>query len=189
MTASPLFFRDAAALRAWFARNASTGDELIVGYMKKATGVPSVTWPESVDEALCVGWIDGIRRKLDADRYTVRFTPRRARSSWSAVNVARVQKLQAEGRMQPAGLAAFAKREQDETASVAGRGIEKTDFTVAESRRFKAQRAAWAYYEKLPPGYLKAVTRWVIGAKRAETRAARLEKLIRACAEGRRLTG
>ena len=188
-TAEPQFFRDPAALRAWFTKNAATADELIVAYKKKETGVASVTWPESVDEALCVGWIDSIRRKLDADSYTVRFTPRRAGSSWSTVNVARVQVLQAEGRMQPAGLTAFAKRgeEAQDAASCAQR--DNAELTVEELRRFKSQGAAWAYYEKLPPSYRRAVTRWVIGAKKTETRAQRLEKWIQACAEQRRLTG
>lgn len=187
--AKPQFFRDAAALRLWFAANAATADELIVAYKKKETGVPSVTWPQSVDEALCVGWIDSIRRKLDADSYTVRFTPRRAGSSWSTVNVARVLVLQAEGRMQPAGLAAFAKRgeEAQNEASCAQR--DNPELTAEELRRFKSQGAAWAYYEKLPPSYRRAVTRWAIGAKKTETRAQRLEKLIQACAEQRRLTG
>jgi len=184
----PQFFRDAAELRAWFARNAATADELIVAYKKKETGVPSVTWPESVDEGLCVGWIDSIWRKLDADSYTVRFTPRRAGSSWSTVNVARVQVLQAEGRMQPAGLAAFAKRGEEAQTEASCAQRDNPELTADELRRFKSQGAAWAYYEKLPPSYRRAVTCWVVGAKKAETRASRLEKLIQACAEQRWLT-
>ena len=189
MPTEPRFFRDVAALRAWFAAHAATADELILAYRKKATGLPSVTWPESVDEALCVGWIDGIRRKLDADSYTVRFTPRRARSSWSAVNVARVQVLQAEGRMQPAGLAAFAKRTEGAARRTASGPEGAPELAAAERRRFQSRRTAWAYYEKLPPSYRRAVTRWVLGAKKPETRARRLEALIRACAEQRRLSG
>jgi uncharacterized protein YdeI (YjbR/CyaY-like superfamily) len=189
MATQPQFFRDAAALRQWFAENGATATELIVAYMKKDTGVPSVTWPESVDEALCVGWIDGIRRKLKADSYTVRFTPRRANSSWSEVNIARVQALKAGGRMQPAGLAAFAKREEGEPDQASGQRRNEPELVAAELRRFKGLRTAWAYYEKLPPSYRRAVTKWVIGAKKAETRTLRLEKLIQACAEGRRLTG
>jgi uncharacterized protein YdeI (YjbR/CyaY-like superfamily) len=189
MTAKPQFFRDASALRAWFADNAATADELILAYKKKATGIPSVTWPESVDEALCVGWIDSIRRKLDADSYTVRFTPRRPGSAWSEVNIARVQVLQAEGRMQPAGLAAFAKRTGAALVQTATKRTEQPGLAPEEQRRFRSLRAAWAYYEKLPPSYRRAVTRWVVGAKKPETRAGRLEKLIQACAEGRRLAG
>ena len=151
--------------------------------------MPSVTWPESVDEALCVGWIDSIRRKLDADSYTVRFTPRRAGSSWSTVNVARVQVLQAEGRMQPAGLAAFAKRGEEAQDAESCAQRDNLELTADELRRFRGQRAAWAYYEKLPPSYRRAVTRWVIGAKKTETRTGRLGKWIQACAEQRRLTG
>ena len=189
MAAKPQFFRDAAALRAWFAVHAATADELIVAYMKKATGVPSVTWPQSVDEALCVGWIDSIRRKLDADSYTVRFTPRRARSGWSEVNIARVQALQAEGRMQPAGLAAFAKRKERAASGAATEPNGLAELSVAEQRRFRTLRVAWAYYEKLPPSYRRAVTKWVVGAKKPETRAGRLGKLIEACAAQRRLSG
>lgn len=185
----PRFFRDAVALRAWFAANAATAGELIVAYKKKATGVPSVTWPESVDEALCVGWIDSIRRKLDADSYTVRFTPRRAGSSWSTVNVARVQVLQAQGRMQPAGLAAFAKRGEEALDQAACAKRDNPGLTADELRRFKSQGTAWAYYEQLPPSYRRAVTRWVVASKKTETRARRLETWIHACAEQRRLTG
>ena len=189
MTAKPRFFRDAAALRQWFAENGATTTELIVAYMKKATGVPSVTWPESVDEALCVGWIDGIRRKLDADSYTVRFTPRRARSGWSNVNIGRVRALQAEGRMQPAGLAAFAKRDEAAANGAVSEPNGMAELSAAEQRRFKSLRVAWAYYEKLPPSYRRAVTKWVVGAKKPETRASRFEKLIEACAAQRRLSG
>jgi len=189
MTAKPEFFRDAAALRQWFAENAATADELIVAYMKKATGVPSVTWPESVDEALCVGWIDGIRRKLDADSYTVRFTPRRARSAWSDVNIARVHALQAEGRMQSAGLAAFARRGEGAADGALAAAKSPLELSAAEQRRFKSRRVAWAYFEKLPPSYRRAVTKWVVGAKKPETRASRFEKLIEACAAQRRLSG
>ncbi len=189
MPAKPHFFRDAATLRAWFADNAATADELILGYMKKATGVSSVTWPESVDEALCVGWIDSIRRKLDADSYTVRFTPRRARSAWSNVNIARVQVLQAAGRMQPAGLAAFARRGEDAPDRASSEPTGMPELAAAERRRFATLRRAWAYYEKLPPSYRRAVTKWVISAKNTETRARRLETLMKACAEQRRLSG
>lgn len=185
MPSSPRFFSDAAALRAWFAANAASADELVIAYMKKGTGVPSVTWPESVDEALCVGWIDGLRRKLDERSYTVRFTPRRAGSSWSDVNVARMQALQREGRVQPAGLAAFARR----TTPVGDAAAGAPAFTAAEIRQFQADAKAWAYYDKLPPSYRRSVTRWVLGAKKPETRARRLALWIRTCAEQRRLAG
>ncbi len=186
---SPLFFRDAAALRAWFATHAATEDELIVGYMKKATGVRSVTWPESVDEALCVGWIDGVRWRLDDERYAIRFTPRRPRSAWSNVNIARAQALQAEGRMQPAGLAAYAKRTEGALNRASYEQKATPELGAAERKRFKAERAAWAYYEKLPPSYRRAVTWWVISAKKPETRTRRFERLVEACAAQRRLSG
>jgi hypothetical protein len=116
---TPQFFADPEALRAWFLAHADEGGELLLGYWKTGTGRPSVTWPQSVDEALCVGWIDGVRRRLDDESYVIRFTPRRPGSTWSAVNVARVAELTAQGRMQPAGLAAFEQRRADRSGTYA----------------------------------------------------------------------
>lgn len=186
MSVAPQFFRDAAALRRWFASKSATADELIVGFMKKATGVASVTYPEALDEALCVGWIDGIRRRLDDERYSVRFTPRRARSLWSAVNTARVEVLQQQGRMKTAGLEAFAKRDQARSAAAALAETTEAEFSAAERKRFGP---SWAFFAKQAPSYCRAVTRWVLSAKKSKTRERRLERLIAASAEGRRFVG
>jgi uncharacterized protein YdeI (YjbR/CyaY-like superfamily) len=179
----PLFFASPAAFREWLERHAERETELLVGFYKVGTGLPSLTWPESVDEALCFGWIDSIRRRLDERSYTIRFTPRREGSVWSAVNIARVEALTAQGRMRPAGLAAFARRsecrsrEQDDSVALSDE----------ELRTFKRNKAAWHYFEAAPPGYRRLVLRWLADAKQAATRARRLAQLIDACAAGERL--
>jgi uncharacterized protein YdeI (YjbR/CyaY-like superfamily) len=174
-------------LKRWFSRNAPSASELVVGFMKTSTGCPSVSWPEAVDEALCVGWIDGVRHRIDDQRYQIRFTPRRPGSHWSAINIKRVAALEAEGRMKPAGLAAFSAR----TEARSRRGSYEQAATPAlaheEVDQFKRLTAAWAYFESLPPGYKKKATWWVISAKRPSTRSRRLTQLIEACAQGRRL--
>jgi uncharacterized protein YdeI (YjbR/CyaY-like superfamily) len=188
MPKAPVYFESPAALRRWFARHAGSETELVVGYLKRDTGKPSVTWPESVDEALCVGWIDGVRKRIDDERYQIRFTPRKARSSWSNVNLARVKALKAEGRMRAAGLAAFAARDRKQ----APRGsYEQGKPIVLPPKDLKAIRAnakAWKYFRTLPPGYVRLVSWWVISAKKPETRARRLEAVIAKCAAGKRFT-
>ena len=135
---TPLFFADPEALRAWFLAHADEGGELVLGYWKTSTGRPSVTWPQSVDEALCVGWIDGVRRRLDDESYVIRFTPRRPGSTWSAVNVARVAELTAQGRMQPAGLAAFEQRRADRCGIYAYEQREVAALTADQEAVFRA---------------------------------------------------
>ncbi len=186
MPTEPIYFQNPEALRRWFAESSSSATELIVGYMKVATGLPSVTWPQSVDEALCVGWIDGIRHRIDDARYQIRFTPRRPGSNWSAVNIERVAVLQAEGRMTPAGLAAFERRSEDRSGKAAYEQPEMPELSAAQARLFRAQPQAWAYFESLPPGYRKKVTWWVTSAKRLPTQEKRLAKLMAACARGER---
>ncbi len=182
-----LFFAAPAEFRRWLAANHNTARELWVGYFRKATGRPSITWPESVDEALCFGWIDGIRKRVDGDSYKVRFTPRKPTSNWSAVNIGRVEVLTREGRMQPAGLRAFARRVPEKSAVYAYEQAEATAFDAATEKRFRTAKAAWTFFQNQPPFYRKLVTRWIMNAKRAETRASRLEKLIAASAAGRRI--
>jgi uncharacterized protein YdeI (YjbR/CyaY-like superfamily) len=182
------FFPDAAALRAWFVEHAATADELQAGYYKRHTGKPSPTWSESVDEALCFGWIDGIRRSIDADRYTNRFTPRRKGSHWSNVNVAKAHALIAAGRMTPAGLAAFEAR----TATKTGRAsYENRPHTLPPEHEavFKRQKAAWTWFSAQPPGYRRTAIWFVVSAVKPETQARRLATLIAASAEGRRIIG
>lgn len=146
-----------------------------------------MTWPESVDEALCFGWIDGVRKRIDDDSYQIRFTPRKKDSIWSAVNIAKAETLIAAGRMRAAGLEAFARRTERKTRVYAYEQKVSTPFSDAELRQFERNRRAWSYFERLPPGYRRTVLHWVVSAKRPETRARRLAELIDSCAAGERL--
>jgi uncharacterized protein YdeI (YjbR/CyaY-like superfamily) len=159
----------------------------VVGFHKTHTGRPSLTWPQSVDEALCVGWIDGIRHRVDEERYTIRFTPRRPGSIWSLVNIRRVQALVKAGRMRPAGLKAFEARRPDQSAVYSFEQRAGATFADAELKRFRANRPAWRFFEAQPPGYRRIATFFVISAKRDETRARRLERLIADSANGLRI--
>ena len=183
VTRAARFFRDALALRRWFAAHHTRESELLLGYWKVGSGKPSVTWPESVDEALCVGWIDGVRRRIDEFSYTIRFTPRKPASTWSLVNVARIEVLEGEGRMQAAGLAAFAARREHKvgTASYEQRSVELPE-TYAGILR--AHAAAWADFLARPPSYRKAAMWWIVSAKQEPTRQRRLQVLIDCGARG-----
>jgi uncharacterized protein YdeI (YjbR/CyaY-like superfamily) len=183
---TPMFFATALEFRRWLAKHHRAVSELWVGYYKKSTGRATITWQESVDEALCYGWIDGIRKSVDAESYTNRFTPRRARSVWSAVNTRRANELIAAGRMKAAGLAAFNARESTKP----GGSFEQPDvpaFTRAQQAQFKANRAAWAFFSAQPQGYRKRLTWWVASAKQDATQAKRLERLIAEMAAGRKI--
>lgn len=183
----PLYFATPAALRAWFKKNHAKASELLLGYWKVDSGQPSVTWPQSVDEALCVGWIDGLRKRIDDERYTIRFTPRRPGSVWSQVNVKRVPELVAEGRMQPAGLAVFETRgeKHERGYSFVDRAQDFPPEIEAQFRRTNAE--AWAFFEKQPPGYRRACIYHVTSPKTEATRQKRLATLIEDSAAGRRL--
>lgn len=183
----PRYFATAADFRAWLAEHAGSASELLVGFHKRGSGLPSMTWPESVDEALCVGWIDGVRKRIDDERYQIRFTPRRAGSIWSAINIARVAVLEAEGRMRPAGRAAFAQRTEAKSRVYAYEQSDTPEFTAAQLKAFRKEKAAYAWFEQQPPGYRKLLTRWVINAKKPQTQAKRLATLIAASAAGQRL--
>ncbi|MCA0452399.1 MAG: YdeI/OmpD-associated family protein [Chloroflexi bacterium] len=181
----PTFFPTPADLKKWFDENHETQKELLVGYYKKDTGKPSITWPESVDEALCVGWIDGIRRSLDAESYTIRFTPRKPTSNWSWVNIARVESLTGEGRMKPAGLAAFALRTENQSGIYAYEQRDQAELTPAEIEQIKANPQAWDFFERQPKSYRKSVLWWIVSAKQEATRARRVATLIEDSANGR----
>lgn len=183
----PVFFASAAEFRAWLEANAAHADELLVGYWKVGTGRPSMTWSESVDEALCVGWIDGVRRRIDDLAYAIRFTPRRRGSIWSAVNLAKAEALIAAGRMRAAGRAAYDARDPAKCEVYAFERAEAPALTAAETRAFRAAKAAWAFFGRCPPGYRTVVLHWVTTAKKPETRARRLAQLIDACARQERL--
>jgi uncharacterized protein YdeI (YjbR/CyaY-like superfamily) len=173
--------------RRWLERHHDSAPELWVGYFKKASGRASMTWPESVDEALCFGWIDGIRKRIDDERYMIRFTPRRAGSVWSAVNIGRVAVLSDEGRMRPAGLDAFAARREDRSGIYSYEQRDQAVFPDAFEERFRADEEAWAWFEAQPKGYRQNTIRWVMTAKREETRERRLATLIADSAAGRRI--
>jgi uncharacterized protein YdeI (YjbR/CyaY-like superfamily) len=182
----PRFFRNAGEWRRWLEQNHAEVAELWVGYHKKATGKPSMTWAESVDEALCFGWIDGIRKSLGDESYKIRFTPRRPGSNWSLVNVKRVKELTELGLMHPAGTEAYAARKSSGNYSYEQR--KAAAFTLDQERRFRANEAAWKFFEQQPPSYRELSTWWVISAKRADTCERRLAKLIDDSAAGRRTT-
>ena len=171
-------------MRAWLEENHDRVDALWVGYYKKGTGLPSVTWPESVDEALCFGWIDGIRKSIDDRSYRIRFTPRRRGSHWSARNLGRMEHLMAEGLVAEAGLAAFRARDpgKQERASYEQRGA--LVLPPEYERRLRAEPDAWDYFRNARPSYRKQVTWWVVSAKREETRLRRLGILIESSARG-----
>ena len=181
----PQFFATPAELRDWLDEHHETADDLIVGAWKKSTGKPSLTWPEIVEEALCVGWIDSIRRSVPGDGWAIRLTPRRKRSIWSAVNVAKVAELRAAGRMRPAGEAAFAARLADRTGIYSFEQARDPELAPDEAVRFRANEAAWTWFSAKPPSFRKQALHWVISAKKPETRERRLATLIGDSAAGR----
>jgi len=182
----PLFFKSPDEYRAWLEKNYESAKELWIGFWKKATGKPSVTWQQVVDESLCFGWIDGIRKSIDTDSFKQRVTPRRATSIWSETNIRRVGELTAGGRMHKAGLSAFEKRDRTKVYSYENmnRGLGPT-----EEAQFKKKKKAWEFFQAQPPGYRRLAGWWVTSAKKEETRQRRLESLIRDSAAGRRLAG
>ena len=181
----PRFFPTGDAFYAWLEANHAKRSELLVGLHKRGTGKRSLTWPESVDAALCFGWIDGVRRSLGETSYTIRFTPRRPRSIWSAVNVARVAALEESGRMREAGRAAFALRTPERTGVYSFERSAEAALTSRERRALEANRKAADYLEAQAAWYRRTALHWVVSAKRETTRAARLAQLIEACAAGR----
>jgi uncharacterized protein YdeI (YjbR/CyaY-like superfamily) len=183
----PRFFPAASAWRKWLEKNHATADELWVGFHKKASGKPSITWPESVDEALCFGWIDGVRKSIDEDSYKIRFTPRRPGSTWSLVNMKRVEELSALGRLQSAGIDAFAVRKEKRSGIYAYEQRKKAALDPEQERRFRASKRAWDFFQSQPPSYRQTASWWVISAKREETRERRLATLIKDSAAGRRI--
>src|SRR3954470_22129032 len=175
--AGPVFFESAAAWRTWLENHHAEAGEILVGFHKKSTGRPTLTWAESVAEALCFGWIDGVRRSLGPEAYTIRFTPRRAGSHWSRVNVDLVARLEAEGRMTTAGRAAYAARREDRTAQ-SSYEQEAVALDAQQEARFRADAAAWSWFCRQPPSYRRPAIHWVTSAKRPDTRARRLAALI-----------
>jgi len=183
----PVFFDSPAAFRAWLEEHHASETELLVGMHKAGTGQAGMSWPESVDEALCFGWIDGVRKRIDDESYSIRFAPRRIGSIWSQVNVVKAAAQIARGRMKPAGLAAFEARKSERTGVYSFEREEPAELNSNELRAFQANRKAWAFFERVAPSYRRAALHWVVSAKMAATRARRLAQLIEACAEARKL--
>jgi len=181
----PVYFPAPAAFRAWLEEHHASATELWVGYHKVGTGTPSMTWPESVDEALCFGWIDGLRRRVDDQRYAIRFTPRRRGSVWSRVNLGRVEALIAEGRMRPAGLAVFEARRPDDDGYTYETSPDELPEPYARTFR-ETDEAAWTFFMDQSPSYRRTAIGWILAAKRDETRLRRLAQIVEASAAGRR---
>jgi uncharacterized protein YdeI (YjbR/CyaY-like superfamily) len=178
------FFESPASFRKWLEEHHASAQELWVGYYKKGSGRPSMTWPESVDQALCFGWIDGIRKSIDEVSYTIRFSPRKPRSVWSAVNIKRAQELAGQGLMQAAGLQAFQARQENRSGIYSYE--QRQDQLPEESdKKLRQNKAAWDFFQAQPAGYRKAAGWWVVSAKKEETRLRRLDTLIEESARGR----
>ena len=180
-----VFFETEADFRRWLEGNYETQPELLIGFWKKGTGKPSIDWPQARDQALCFGWIDGIRKSLGDESYTIRFTPRRKGSIWSKVNVERFETLKADGLMTQAGERAY--EENKHKSGVYAYENEQKTLSEDEERLFRKNEAAWADWNNRPPSYRRSALHWITSAKRPETRAKRLGELIEVSAEGRRL--
>lgn len=185
--APPTFFATAAEFRRWLEKHHAKATELHVGFYKKSAGKPGMTYKESVDEALCFGWIDGVVRKLDEERFTHRFTPRRPGSIWSNVNVGHVARLTTAGRMHAAGLAAFAARRADRTGIYAFEAKQPAPLSPALARQIRANPAAWKFFSAQAPWYQRKVAFWLARAKQPATQARRLARLIAEAEAGRQV--
>jgi uncharacterized protein YdeI (YjbR/CyaY-like superfamily) len=185
MTQQPTYFSAEAEFRRWLEVNHETMSELLVGFWKKGSGRPSIDWPQARDQALCFGWIDGLRKSLGDEAYTIRFTPRRKGSTWSKVNVERFKALKADGQMTDAGIRAYEENKHKSGLYSYEKPLAK--LAAAEMTQFRKHRAAWAYWESQAPSYRRVVLNWITTAKKPETRAKRLATLIEDCAAGRRI--
>ncbi|HEY0729268.1 MAG TPA: YdeI/OmpD-associated family protein [Pyrinomonadaceae bacterium] len=186
MTAKPKFFATPEKFREWLEKNHASETELLVGFHKKGSGKKSITYAEALDEALCFGWIDGVKRSLNETSYTQRFTPRRARRIWSLVNVKHVERLKKEGRMHAAGVAAYEQRDPKRTGIYAFENAPR-ELSAEYEKQFRKVKGAWEYFQTYPPYLKKTVSFWVMSAKKEETRSARLQRLIESCARGERI--
>lgn len=173
-----MFFATPANFSAWLEKHHENHDQQWVGFYKKASGRASMTWPEAVDEALCFGWIDGLRKTIDADSYKIRFTPRKPRSNWSAVNIRRMQELAREGRLRPAGRKAFKRRAPERSGIYAYENRKSAVLGRALEKKFRSNRAAWHFFQGQPASYRQTAIWWVVSAKKAETQQSRFETLM-----------
>ncbi len=183
---TPTFFATQDDFRKWLERHHETEGELLVGFWKVGSGKPSMTWPESVDQALCFGWIDGVRRRVDEMSYSIRFTPRRKTSIWSAINIAKVKALTEKGLMRPAGLAAYENKEGKRSVIYSYENAPR-EFEPEYEKKFRKNKKAWAFFEAQPAGYRRLMIYRVASAKQESTRMSRLENLIAASEESKRL--
>jgi uncharacterized protein YdeI (YjbR/CyaY-like superfamily) len=181
------FFETAELFRAWLEENHASSVELWVGYWRKSTGHPSITWEESVDEALCFGWIDGIRKRIDEESYVIRFTPRRAHSVWSSRNIGRYEALSAAERVMPAGHAAYLKCTESPSKVCSAEQPSNPQLSTDFVARLRANHTAWKHWQSRPPGYRRQVTHWIMSAKRESTRERRLTALIEDSVAGRKV--
>ncbi len=177
---TPIFFPTQSDFRQWLEQNHVQESELLVGFYKVDSIKPSLTWSESVDQALCFGWIDGVRKSIDSESYCIRFTPRKPKSNWSAVNIKKIEELTAKGLMKPAGIAAFEKRSEDKSRIYAYEN-KPTEFPVEFEKLFRANQKAWEFFEEQPNGYKRTIMYWVLSAKQESTKLSRLGKLLEAC--------
>ena len=182
----PIFFNNQNEFRNWLEKNHQSETELLVGFYKVNTGKPSMTWSQSVDQALCFGWIDGIRKKVDEEGYCIRFTPRKPDSTWSKINIAKVEDLTGKGLMHPAGIEAFNKRKEN-NSGINSFENEIKDLPEEYTEIFKKNMTAWAFYLAQPPSYRRTITHWILSAKQETTRISRLEKLIAESSRNKRL--
>jgi uncharacterized protein YdeI (YjbR/CyaY-like superfamily) len=172
------FFSNQSAFRKWFEKNHDKEKELVVGFYKVSTGKPSITWSQAVDEALCFGWIDGIRKSIDHESYCIRFTQRKPKSIWSAINIKKVEELTRLGAMHPAGLIAYSKRQENKSGIYS---YEKEAATLSNNflKKFKANKEAWKFFQSMAPSYQRTAIHWVMDAKQEVTKVKRLDELIR----------
>ena len=182
----PIFFATQSAFRKWLQKNHEKATELLVGFYKVSSGKQSITWSQSVDEALCFGWIDGIRKRIDEESYSIRFTPRKPKSIWSAINIKKVEELSKQGLMHPAGLAAFSKREESKSRIYS---YEKETSTLPDDflKKFKANHKAWKYFQSLAASYQNTAIHWIVSARQEATKVKRLEELIRDSEAGQKI--
>jgi uncharacterized protein YdeI (YjbR/CyaY-like superfamily) len=183
----PHFFKTQDDFREWLDKSHDKETEILVGFYKTNSGKPGITWPESVDQALCYGWIDGVRRSLGGEAYTIRFTPRKATSIWSAVNIKKMEVLQEKGLMNPAGLAAFEKRKEHKSKVYAYEQEKDAELPAVMEKEFKANKVAWDFFMKQAFWYRKQMLYRITSAKQEKTQRSRFEKLLNASAEGKRI--
>jgi len=184
---SPVFFAKPLTFRAWLGKHHQTKREQWVGFHRKASGRVSITWPEAVDEALCFGWIDGLRKTIDGESYKIRFTPRRPTSNWSAINIGRMKELMRERRVRPAGVRAFQKRVAERSGIYSYENRKSATLSAAARKKFHADIVAWKFFQQQPASYQQTTIWWVASAKRPQTQQDRLRKLIAFSKAGRRL--